>query len=156
MADYRTFSKMNPPLRAERDRLAIIEGLKDGTIDAIATDHAPHDAESKDVPLSQASFGIVGLEAMLPLSLSLYHRGEMSLMAVLAAMTYKPADIIHVGAGRLKKGARADLVLIDLNTEWVLQNAAFASKSKNSPFDGMKVKGRALRTVVGGETVFRL
>ncbi len=156
VADYRTFSKMNPPLRAERDRLAIIEGLKDGTIDAIATDHAPHDAESKDVPLSQASFGIVGLEAMLPLSLSLYHRGEMPLMQVLAAMTYKPADIIHVESGRLKKGARADLVLIDLETAWVMQNAAFASKSKNSPFDGMKVKGRAVRTVVGGETVFRL
>jgi dihydroorotase len=153
--EYRTCSKMNPPLRAEKDRLAVIAGLKDGTIDAIATDHAPHDAESKDVPLQQASFGIVGLEAMLPLALSLYHRGEMPLMDVLAAMTYKPADIIHVPAGRLKKGARADLVVIDLNTPWVMQNAAFASKSKNSPFDGMAVKGRAVRTVVGGESVYR-
>jgi dihydroorotase len=154
--DYRTCSKMNPPLRAERDRLAIIEGLKDGTIDAIATDHAPHDVESKDVPLQQASFGIVGLEAMLPLSLALYHRGEMPLMDILAAMTYKPADIIHVPSGRLVKGARADLVLIDLNAVWTLHNAEFASKSKNSPFDGMPVKGRALRTVVGGESVFIL
>jgi dihydroorotase len=154
--DYRTFSKMNPPLRAEKDRLAVIEGLKDGTIDAIATDHAPHDPESKDVPLSQAAFGIVGLETMLPLSLALVHRGEMKLIDVLAAMTYKAADIIHVPAGRLQKGAKADMVLIDINYDWSIQPNSFVSKSKNSPFDNTKVKGRAIRTIVGGETVFAL
>lgn len=154
--DYRTFSKMNPPLRAEKDRLAVIEGLKDGTIDAIATDHAPHDVESKRVPLSSAAFGIVGLETMLPLSLSLYHNGIMSLREVLAAMTYKPADIIHVPAGRLKKGAPADLTLIDLTQDWMLEPEQFQSKSKNSPFLATKVKGRAIRTIVGGETVFVL
>lgn len=153
--DYRTFSKMNPPLRAESDRLALIEGLKDGTIDAIATDHAPHDQESKRVPMDTASFGIVGLETMLPLSLKLYHEKHLSLRDTLATMTYKAADIIHANAGRLKKGAPADLTLIDLDKEWTVKNDELHSKSKNSPFDDVKVKGRALLTVVGGETVFK-
>jgi dihydroorotase len=154
--EYKTFSKMNPPLRAEKDRLAVIEGLKDGTIDAIATDHAPHDQESKRVPLSQASFGIVGLETMLPLSLHLYHAGIMPLRDVLAAMTYKPADIIHVPAGRMQKGKRADLVVIDLERGWSVNPKDFHSKSQNSPFDHFPTKGRALRTVVAGETVYTL
>jgi len=154
--EYRTFSKMNPPLRAEKDRLAVIEGLKDGTIDAIATDHAPHDQESKRVPLSSAAHGIVGLETMLPLSLSLYHNGIMPLRDVMAAMTYKPADVINIQAGRLKKGARADLTLIDLDTAWTMDPKQFSSMSLNSPFDDWPVKGRAIRTVVGGDTVFSL
>jgi dihydroorotase len=154
VVDYRTFSKMNPPLRAEKDRIALIEALKDGTIDAIATDHAPHDSETKRVPMEVASFGIVGLETMLPLSLSLYHNKHMPLMDILAAMTYKAADIIHINAGRLKKGAPADLVLIDLDQDWVIENASLSSKSKNTPFDGVKTKGRAVRTIVAGECVF--
>lgn len=154
--EYRTFSKMNPPLRAEKDRKAVIEGLKDGTIDAIATDHAPHDQETKRVPLAVASFGIVGLETMLPLSLALYHQKILPLKDVIAAMTCKPADIIHIPAGRLKKKARADLTLIDLNLEWKLDPEKFVSKSQNSPFEKWPVKGRAIRTVVGGETVYEL
>ncbi len=154
--EYRTFSKMNPPLRAEKDRLAVIEGLVDGTIDAIATDHAPHDQESKRVPLTSAAFGIVGLETMLPLSLGLYHNKIWSLCDVLGAMTYKAADIIHQPVGVLKKGARADLTLIDLNAEWTIDPEQFMSKSKNSPFDSWKTRGRAIRTVVGGECVFVL
>lgn len=152
--DYRTFSKMNPPLRAESDRQALIEGLADGTIDAIATDHAPHDTESKRVTMDLASFGIVGLETMLPLSLELMRRGQLSLREVLAAMTYKAADIIHANAGRLKKGAPADLAIIDLEQAWTITNDTLHSKSKNSPFDGLKTQGRAIRTVVGGETVY--
>lgn len=154
--EYRTFSKMNPPLRAEKDRIALIEGLKDGTIDAIATDHAPHDQESKRVPLAQAAMGIVGLETMLPLSLALYHKGIMPLRDVMAAMTYKAADIICEKAGRLKKGAKADLTLIDLNMEWTMDPKQFCSKSLNSPFDDWKAKGRAIRTIVAGETVYWL
>jgi dihydroorotase len=154
--EYRTFSKMNPPLRAEKDRLAIIEGLRDGTIDAIATDHAPHDQESKRVPLASASYGIVGLETMLPLSLNLYHNKIMPLRDVMAAMTYKPADIIHIPAGRLKKGARADLTLIDLDYDWKLDPKSFVSKSLNSPFEEWPVKGRAIRTVIGGDTVYKI
>jgi dihydroorotase len=155
--EHRSFSKMNPPLRAERDRQAVLDGLKDGTIDAIATDHAPHEQESKqDVPLQEAAFGIVGLESMLPLSLGLYHRGLLPLHKVIAAMTYKAADIIHIPAGRLKKGAPADLTLIDLDYDWSLAPDTFLSKSKNSPFMGTPVTGRAIRTVVAGETVFAL
>ncbi len=154
--EYRTFAKMNPPLRAEEDRLAVIEGLRDGTIDAIATDHAPHDQESKRVPLTSAAFGIVGLETMLSLSLGLYHSGLMSLREVLAAMTCKPAGIVGLPAGRLKKGAAADLTLIDLNYDWTIEPESFASKSKNSPFDHTRTRGRATRTILGGETVFVL
>ena len=152
--DYRTFSKMNPPLRAESDRQALIAGLADGTIDAIATDHAPHDTESKRVPMDLASFGIVGLETMLPLSLELVRQGHLTLREALAAMTYKAADIVHANAGRLKIGAPADLALIDLDHAWTITNESLHSKSKNSPFDGLQTKGRALRTVVGGETVY--
>ena len=154
--DYRTFSKMNPPLRAESDRQALIEGLADGTIDAIATDHAPHDTESKRVPMDIASFGIVGLETMLPLSLELVRKKHLTLREALATMTYKAADIIHVNAGRLKKGAPADLALIDLNQKWTITNESLSSKSKNSPFDGLETEGRAIRTIVGGETVYTL
>lgn len=154
--NYRTFAKMNPPLRAEQDRLAIIEGLKNGTIDAIATDHAPHDQESKRVPLASAAFGIVGLETMLPLALTLYHKKELSLRSVLSKMTWQAADIIHKPAGRLRKGAIADLALIDLNHSWSIDPETFQSKSKNSPFDAYAVKGRAVRTVVSGKTVYQL
>ncbi len=154
--EHNTFAKMNPPLRSEEDRQAVVEGLKDGTIDAIATDHAPHDLESKQVPLANATFGIVGLETMLPLSLELYHKKKMPLRDVLAKMTFKAADIIREPTGRLKKGLRADLTLIDLDLEWKIETEKFHSKSKNSPFNGKKVKGRAARTVVGGETVYRL
>lgn len=153
---YKTYAKMNPPLRSEADRLALIEGLRDGTIDAIATDHAPHDEESKRLPLASAAFGIVGLETMLPLSLELVHKEGIALRDILARMTYKAADIIHAPSGRLKKGAVADLVLIDLDREWTIDIHAFSSKSHNSPFDGRVVKGRAIRTVVGGETVYEL
>jgi len=152
--EYKTFAKMNPPLRSQKDINAIIDGLSDGTIDAIATDHAPHDQETKRVPLSSAAFGIVGLETMLPLSLILYHKKQIPLRDILATMTYKAADIIREPAGRLKKGARADLTLIDLNKKWDMEPESFASKSKNSPFDNFKTVGRAIRTVVAGKTVY--
>jgi len=154
--DYKTFAKMNPPLRTNKDIKAIIEGLQDGTIDAIATDHAPHDQECKRVPLSNAAFGIVGLETMLPLSLELYHKKHLTLRQVLGAMTYKAADIIREPVGRLKKNARADLTIIDLDKKWDIKIENLSSKSKNSPFDDYKVKGRAIRTVVRGQTVYSL
>jgi Dihydroorotase and related cyclic amidohydrolases len=154
--EYRSFAKMNPPLRAEKDKLAVLAGLKDGTIDAIATDHAPHDQESKRVPISEAAFGIVGLETMLPLSLDLYHRGDMKLIEVIGKMTSEPAKILKLPAGRLQKGADADLALIDLEVEWTINPKEFASKSKNSPFDHTPTKGRAIRTVLGGSEVYQL
>jgi dihydroorotase len=151
-----TNAKMNPPLRSEKDRLALIEGLRSGLIDAIATDHAPHDLASKDKPLEEASFGIVGVETMLPLSLALYHDKVLSLSDLLAKMTCNAAKIINFDGGVIEKDARADLVLIDLNYEWEIDSKKFHSKSKNSPFDGFKVKGRALRTVIAGKTVFEI
>lgn len=152
--EYRALAKMNPPLRADKDRAAIIEGLKDGTIDMIATDHAPHEPDSKTVPVDDAAFGIVGLETMLPVSLELVHNGHMKLIDVIGAMTYKPADLLRSKAGRLLKGAPADLTLIDLDDAWEISPEEFHSLSKNTPYIGYKVKGRAVRTVVGGETVY--
>jgi len=152
---YKTYAKTNPPLRTEADRKALIAALGDGTIDAIVSDHTPHDEESKRVPLASAAFGIVGLETMLPLALELYHQRQLSLLALLAKMTCKAADIIGQPCGRLQKNAPADLTLIDLDSEWIIDVHAFNSKSHNSPFDGRKVKGHALRTIVGGETVYK-
>jgi len=149
-----TNAKMNPPLRSEKDRLALIEGLRSGLIDAIATDHAPHDLASKEKTLEEASFGIVGVETMLPLSLTLYHEKVLSLRDLLAKMTCNAAKIINFDGGVIKKGARADLVVIDLDYDWTIDSQKFYSKSKNSPFDGFKVKGRATRTIVGGKTVY--
>lgn len=151
-----TLAKMNPPLRSETDRLALIEGLRAGVIDAIATDHAPHDETSKNKTIEEASFGIVGVETMLPLSLMLYHQKILSLSDLLAKMTCNPAEIINFDGGEIKKGARADLVLIDLNHEWEIDSKKFFSKSKNSPFDGFKVKGRAVLTVVAGKIVYKI
>lgn len=151
-----TNAKMNPPLRSEKDREALIEGLRDGTIDAISTDHAPHDIASKNKPLEEATFGIVGVETMLPLSLTLYHNKILSLKDLLAKMTYKAADIIGFDGGRIKKGARADLVLINLDNEWKISTENFYSKSKNSPFDNHQVKGRAVLTVVAGKIVYQI
>jgi dihydroorotase len=154
--DRGTSAKMNPPLRSEEDRLALIEGLRDGTIDAIATDHAPHDTASKNKPLEEAAFGIVGVETMLPLALTLYHNKTMPLINLLATMTYRAADIINFDGGVIKKGARADLTIIDPDINWVIKPDNFHSKSKNSPFEDYKVKGRATKTIVGGVVVYEL
>ncbi len=151
-----TNAKMNPPLRSEIDRLALIEGLKTGLIDAISTDHAPHDLDSKNKDLATASFGIVGVETMLPLSLSLYHQGLISLVNLLAKMTCNAAKIINFDGGIIKKGARADLTLIDINQEWQIDPQKFHSKSKNSPFADFKVKGRAVKTIVAGKLVWQI
>ncbi len=155
IGDYRTFAKMAPPLRDENSRRAVAEGLRDGAIDAIATDHAPHDQDSKRLPLAHAANGIVGLETLLPLALELYHNGHMPLLDLLCAMTVRPAELLGLDVGRLSPGAPADLVLFDLDRPWRIEVDAFHSKSKNSPFDGRPAQGRALRTVVGGRTVYR-
>jgi len=152
-----TMAKMNPPLRTQKDIDAILAGLKDGTIDAIATDHAPHDDASKNVHLSDAAFGIVGLETMLPLALELYHKKILSLSEVLAKMTYKAADIIHQPQlGRLKIGNDADLTILDPDMKWQISPQEFSSKSKNSPFVEYTSTGRALRTIVRGQTVYKM
>lgn len=155
IGDYRTFAKLSPPLREEADRQAVVDGLADGTIDAIASDHAPWDQDSKRLPFSSATCGIVGLETLLPLALDLHHGGRLSLIDVLRRLTVAPARILGLDVGRLKRGALADLVLFDPDLGWRIDTDAFRSKSKNAPFDGRSVKGQIVRTIVDGRTIFQ-
>jgi dihydroorotase len=154
VGDYRTFAKVSPPLRGEWDRRAVIAGLKDGTIDAIASDHSPHDQESKRLPFASAASGIIGVETLLPLALELYHNGHLTLLEALRALTERPADILRLPAGKLAIGAAADLVLFELEKPWRIDVDALRSKSKNSPYDGRPVQGRVVRTVIAGRDAF--
>ncbi len=155
IGDYRTFAKLSPPLRSEWDRRAVIEGLRDGTIDAIASDHAPWDQDSKRLPFSSAAYGIVGLETLLPLALELYHNRNLGLLDLMARLSWNPARILRLPVGRLMAGAPADLVLFDPDLAWRICTDEFRSKSKNAPFDGRLVQGRVRSTIVDGRTIFR-
>jgi len=155
IGDYRTFAKLSPPLRSEWDRRAVIEGLRDGTIDAIASDHAPWDQDSKRLPFSSAAYGIVGLETLLALSLELYHNRHLGLLDLVRLMTLNPAQILRLPVGRLAVGAPADLVIFDLDQPWQICPDDFLSKSKNAPFDDRPVRGRVRLTIVDGRIIFR-
>lgn len=151
---YGTLAKMNPPLRREEDRLAVIEGLRDGTIDMIATDHAPHSAEEKAKPLTEAPSGIIGLETALSLGIrELVDKEYLSMMELIGKMSLAPAKLYHLDAGYLKEGGPADLVVFDPKREWVVQD--FASKSANSPFVGETMPGVVSYTICGGKIVYR-
>ncbi|MCA8928520.1 MAG: dihydroorotase [Alphaproteobacteria bacterium] len=153
--DYRTFAKVSPPLRAEPDRLAVVQALKDGTIDVIASDHAPHDQESKRIPFAQAEPGMVGVETLLPLALELYHDGMLSLLDLLHKMTVAPARLLGLDLGTLAVGKPADLVLFDLEKPWRLNVKGGVGKSKNAPYDGRPVQGQVRMTVVDGRIVYQ-
>jgi dihydroorotase len=146
---YNTHAKMNPPLRSEADRQAIREGLADGTLDAIATDHAPHSALEKEVEFDRALNGIIGLETALPLSLQLVADGVLELNALIERMSAAPARIMGLECG-LRSGRAADLTLIDPAKAWVVTPEDRKSKSKNTPFDGRQLKGKAVMTIVDG------
>ncbi len=148
---FDTNAKVNPPLRSEWDRLAIIEGLADGTLDAIASDHAPHSVLEKDLEFAAAAFGLIGLETSLGLTLRLVHAGEITLGRAIALMSTNPARILSVPGGTLAVGSPADVTLIDLNRDWTVDVKSFASKSKNSPFHGWTLKGQAIMTILGGK-----
>ena len=150
---YDTNAKVNPPLRTAQDVAAIKEGLKDGALEAIASDHAPHSCLEKDVEFEAAAFGLIGLETSLGLSLKLVHDGVLTLSQLVAQMSTNPARILGVPGGTLAKGAPADLTIIDLNREWTVDASKFASKSRNCPFTGWTLKGRAVMTIVGGKVV---
>jgi dihydroorotase len=154
VGNYRTFAKVSPPLRAESDRQAVVQGLSDGTIDAIVSDHTPHDQEAKRLPFANAAFGVVGVETLLPLTLELYHNGHLSLLGALNHVTASPAKILRLKGGELARGAPADMVLFDPDTPWQISEDALHSISKNSAFDGRPVQGRVERTIVDGRTVF--
>lgn len=155
IGDYRTFAKLSPPLRTDNDRRAIIAGIADGTIDAIASDHAPHDQDSKRVPFAAAAPGVVGLETLLPVALELYHKGHIALLDLLDRLTLAPATILGLPLGQLRVGGAADLAIFDLDRPWVIDAASFKSKSKNSPFDTRPVAGAVMMTVVDGRIVHR-
>ena len=149
-----THAKMNPPLRRESDRLAVIEGLKDGTIDVIATDHAPHAPHEKEQEFDRAPFGIIGLETAFSLSLALVREGHLSLSELIYRLSFRPAALFGLPHGRLVPGGLADFVLLDLSEEWEAGRPGYYSKSRNSPFTGSLMKGKVLKTIVGGRVVF--
>ena len=156
IGDYRTFAKLAPPLRDESDRQAVVGGLIDGTVDAIASDHLPQDEEAKRLPFSEAAFGGTGLETLLPVTLELVHNGHIGLLDALGMLTSKPADLLKLNAGCIKPGAPADLMIFAPDKGWRVTDEKLRSKSKNSPFDGRPVQGQVLRTVVDGRTVHKL
>ncbi|MCW7752834.1 dihydroorotase [Desulfobotulus sp. H1] len=151
---YNTAAKMNPPLRSEADRRAIIDGLADGTLDCIATDHAPHASMEKNVPFDEAPNGIIGLETSLGLSLKLVHDGFLSLKDLIRVMSKNPARILGF-TNDLTPGALADLTLMDTAAFWEVDPSAFASLSRNTPFGGWQLHGQAVATIVEGRVVFR-
>lgn len=153
---YRTEAKMNPPLRSAADRLAVRQGLIDGVLECVATDHAPHHYEEKEREFDDAPFGIVGLETALAVCIGeLVKPGDLELFDLIERMSAAPARLMGIEGGTLRPGSRADLVLFDPEEEWTVDPASFRSKSRNTPFSGWKVTGRVKRTIVGGETRYR-
>lgn len=154
IGDYRTFAKLDPPLRDEADRLALIEAVNSGMIDVIVSDHDPRPAGEKRLPYAEASTGAVGLDILLGAGLSQVADGRLDLTAFLRALTIGPANLMGLPSGRLAEGAPADIIIIDPNKPWVVEADSLLSKSKNTPFDGRRMTGRCVRTIVAGQTVF--
>jgi dihydroorotase len=155
IGDYRTFYRLDPPLRSEADRQALIEAVREGLIDVITSAHAPAPAEDKRRPFSEATPGAIGLETLLPAALTLHHEARLDLLDVLRPLTTGPASLLGLEAGRLAEGTPADLILFDANAPVVIDAATLKSKSKNSPFDGRRLQGKVLLTIVGGRIVHR-
>jgi dihydroorotase len=153
---FNTLAKVNPPLRTQQDVEALVEGLGDGTIDAIVTDHAPHHEDEKDVEFDKASFGLVGLETSLGIILThIVGQDKLSLGSAIEKMTYSPAKILGLDLGTLKIDSPADLTVIDPELTWTVDKSKFFSKGRNTPFDGWKLKGKTVMTVVAGKTVYK-
>ena len=147
--------KMNPPLRAQEDKDALVEGLSEGIMEAISTDHAPHSAEEKARGIAKAPFGIVGSETAISLTMTyLVHTGKLTPYEMVKRMSYIPAQIIGIDRGSLAEGKTADITIVRPDEEYVIHAQDFASKGKNTPFEGFKVRGRVVKTIVGGKVVF--
>jgi dihydroorotase len=154
VGSYRTFCKLAPPLRAEEDRRALVEALSAGIIDTVVSDHDPQDVETKRLPFAEAAPGAIGIETMLAASLRLVHAGDITLPALLRAMSTRPAELLGLPGGTLRPGSPADVVVFDPEAPWVLDRAELKSKCKNTPFDEARLSGRVTRTIVAGRTVY--
>jgi dihydroorotase len=150
---YRTYLRLSPPLRNEDDRQAMIRALADGTIDIIVSSHDPHDADTKRFPFAEAAEGAIGLETVFAAAMRLYHNGEVPLTRLIDAMSTRPARIFGLPGGTLKPGAKADIIIADIEEPWVLHEEDIVSQSKNTTFEGERFSGRIVRTLVSGKTI---
>ena len=156
IGDFRTFLKLSPPLRTEEDRISLVNGLKDGTIDVIVSDHKPEDEEQKRLTFAQAATGASGIETLLSLSLELYHNGSVKLETIIGALTSKPANILKINKGNLSIGNEADFCIVDINKPWIVKQENLISKSKNTSIENKKLQGKVINTFVKGEELFKL
>ncbi|MGX5841125.1 dihydroorotase [Mesorhizobium sp. ArgA1] len=154
VGEYRTFFRLTPPLRAEEDRLAMIEAVKDGTIDIIVSSHDPQDVDTKRLPFADAAAGAIGLETLLGAALRLYHNGDLPLLRLIETLSTAPARLFGLPGGSLKPGAPADLAVVDLEEPWIVSESGIRSRSKNTCFEGARLQGMVLQTLVAGRTVF--
>ena len=154
IGDFKTFLKLSPPLRTENDRLSLVQGLNDGTIDVIVSDHKPEDEESKRLTFSQAATGASGVETLLPLALELFHNKSLTLNKLMASLTSNPAKILGINKGSLNIGCDADLCILDINIPFVVTKAELKSKSKNTPIENRKLQGKVLKTYVRGHLMY--
>ncbi|MCA0001175.1 MULTISPECIES: dihydroorotase [unclassified Mesorhizobium] len=154
VGEYRTFFRLTPPLRAEEDRLAMIEAIRDGTVDIIVSSHDPQDVDTKRLPFADAAAGAIGLETLLGAALRLYHNGDVPLLRLIETLSTAPARLFGLPGGTLKPGAVADLALVDLDEPWIVSESGIRSRSKNTCFEGARLQGKVLQTLVAGRTVF--
>tara|TARA_B100001175_G_scaffold37365_1_gene27186 strand:- start:10827 stop:12113 length:1287 start_codon:yes stop_codon:yes gene_type:complete len=156
IGDFKTFLKLSPPLRTEEDRMALVKGISEETIDVIVSDHKPEDEENKRLTFAQAETGASGIETLLSLSLEHYHNGNIKLETLIKALTSNPAKILKVNKGNLSIGSDADFCIVDLNKPWVLKQENLYSKSKNTPIENKKLQGKVTNTFVKGDELFKL
>ena len=154
IGDFKTFLKLSPPLRLEEDRLALVQGVKDGLIDVIVSDHLPEDEESKRLPFAQAATGAIGVETLLPLSLEMYHNESLPLNKIIETLTINPAKILKIKKGSLAKGSDGDICVFDLEAPWKVNAENLKSKSKNTAIEGRNLQGKVLMTYLNGELVY--
>lgn len=154
IGEYRTFFRLSPPLRAEEDRVAMIEALNDGTIDIVVSSHDPQDVDTKRLPFADAAAGAIGLETLLAVALRLYHNGDVSLLRLVEVLSTAPAKLFGLPGGTLAPGAPADLAVVDLDEPWIVSESGLRSRSKNTCFEGARLQGKVLQTMVAGRTVF--
>jgi len=155
VGEYRTFFRLSPPLRAETDRVAMVEAIRDGTIDIIVSSHDPQDVDTKRLPFADAADGAIGLETLLGAALRLHHNGDVPLLRLVEVLSTAPARLFGMPGGTLRPGSPAELILVDLDEPWIVREADIRSRSKNTCFEGARMQGRVARTLVAGRTVFQ-